>query len=122
MRTLDALILLGYSVGMSFGQVLFKISADRAKAGVADGAFWQALIRTPAFYLSLVTYAALTLLWIWILSRIELSKAYPFVAFSFVTTPLIAALLFRESLNPWYFMSLTMILGGLALLMWKGVA
>ncbi len=121
MRTLDIFILFGYACGMSLGQVLFKVSADRATAGNADGTFWLTLFKTPVFYLSLLTYAALTLMWIWILSRIELSKAYPFVALAFVTTPLMAMFFFRESLNPWYFISLAMILGGLALLTWKGL-
>lgn len=121
MRTFDTLILFGYAVGMSLGQMLFKISADHAKASSAEGAFWPTLLRTPSFYLALLTYGALTLLWIWILSRVELSKAYPFVALAFVTTPLGAALLFGEALNLWYVLSLAMILGGLALLMWKGL-
>jgi drug/metabolite transporter (DMT)-like permease len=120
MRISDTLILFGYAFGMSLGQILFKASADTAKAASVQGAFWSALLRTPTFYLALFTYGGLTLVWVWILSRVELSKAYPFVALAFITTPLGAALLFGEKLDLWYFLSLLLILGGLALLMWKG--
>ena len=120
MRPLDALMLFGYAGGMALGQILFKLSADHAKLAGAGGAFWIALLRTPYFYISVLTYAVLTLAWIWILSRMEISKAYPAVALAFVITPLLAAAVFREALNLWYFASLALILAGLALLMWKG--
>lgn len=120
MRGVDVVVLLGYSVGMSLGQVLFKLAADRAAASGSGAPFWRAVLVSPVFFASVLLYAALTLLWVWILSRVGLSKAYPFVVLAFIVTPMLAALVFREALNAWYFLSLGLILGGLGLLFWKG--
>ena len=48
-----------------------------------------------------------------------LSRAYPFVVLAFVITPLFAMVLFGERLDRWYVASLTLIVGGLALLVVK---
>lgn len=120
MRSFDVVVLLGYAVGMSLGQLLFKLAADRAAAVGSGESFWRAVLTSPMFFASVFLYAALTLLWVWILSRVELSKAYPFVVLALVVTPLFAAYFFSEKLNVWYFLSLGLILGGLGLLIWKG--
>jgi drug/metabolite transporter (DMT)-like permease len=44
-------------------------------------------------------YAALTLLWIWILNFTPLSRAYVFVALAFAVTPLLAAFFFVEPIS-----------------------
>ena len=71
------------------------------------------------FYASIALYGALTVVWIWILTRIPLSRAYPFVILTFVFTPMFAAFAFGEPLNVWYFCGLALILAGLGLLVWK---
>lgn len=120
MRGFDVVVLLGYAAGMSIGQILFKLAADRAAAVGSGAGFWRAVLISPVFFASILLYAALTLLWVWILSRVELSKAYPFVVLALVVTPMLAAYVFGEKLNVWYFISLGLISGGLALLIWKG--
>jgi hypothetical protein len=39
------------------------------------------------FFVALILYAALTILWVWIQSFTQLSRAYPFLALAFALTP-----------------------------------
>jgi len=114
----NATILLLFALGISFGQVLFKIAADHAR-DTAAGGFFKSLLTDGYFVLAIAVYGALTLLWIWILTRVPLSRAYPFVVLAFVFTPAFAVLFFHESVNIWYFMGLALIVLGLGILVWK---
>ena len=111
MTSANVAILLLYALGMSLGQALFKLAVERAKSPAND-AFWISLFSTGYFYLSIALYGALTLVWFWILARVPLSRAYPFVVLAFFT-PALAVLFFNESLNIWYFVGLGLMLTGL---------
>ena len=68
-----------FAAVLAAGQVLFKYAATAFKTeSLAEGLL--VLARTPAFYGGVTLYAAATLLWLWILSRVPLSQAYPWVA------------------------------------------
>jgi multidrug transporter EmrE-like cation transporter len=115
MSAVELALLVLYALGMSVGQVLFKLAADHAKAD-ATGSFWNGLLSSWHFYVSVAVYASLTIAWIWVLTRIPLSRAYPFVVLAFVFTPLLAAVFFGERLDARYFLSLGLIVLGLGLL------
>jgi|SRR5215831_3619578 len=118
MGSRDVVLLVAYSLGMSIGQVLFKLAATSANARPQSG-FIGALMGSGYFYVSIALYGLLTVVWIWILTRIPLSRAYPFVILTFVFTPALAALAFGEQLDLWYFTGLALILSGLGVLIWK---
>jgi drug/metabolite transporter (DMT)-like permease len=63
--------------------------------------------------LALTIYGAATVLWIYLLRFIPLSRAYPYMALSFVIVPVFSAVLFREPLSLAYFMGTALILSGL---------
>jgi drug/metabolite transporter (DMT)-like permease len=111
-------MLLLYGLGMSIGQVLFKLAADRANSA-PDDTFLASLFTTGYFYLAVAVYAVLTIVWVWILTRVPLSRAYPFIVVAFLLTPLFGILFFGESLNAWYVVSLGLILCGLGVLVLK---
>jgi len=107
-------IMVGYAWGMACGQIMFKLAAKSTlKIDTANG---------PLAYLSvylicgLVIYLGLTVLWLWVLRSIPLSKAYPFVALSFVFTPLLASVIFGEKLSYGYFIGLALIAGGIVVI------
>ena len=112
------MVLILYACGMSIGQVLFKFSADRSNEDRAQG-FLSGILHNGYFLSAILVYAGLTVLWVWILARVPLSRAYPFVVLSFALTPALASLIFGEPLGLWYLIGLTLILAGLALLIWK---
>lgn len=118
MSPLTVVLLVLYAGGMSIGQVLFKFAADRSK-GDATGGFLAALLRDGYFLAAITIYAALTVLWVWILTRVPLSRAYPFVVLSFAFTPALASLIFGESIGLWYLVGLGLIVSGLAILVLK---
>jgi len=88
--------LVAYAVAMTAGQVLFKLAA--LKEAASDGPLERvlALAHNAYFGAALALYAALTVLWVWILTFTPLSRAYAFVALAFVLTPLAGGFLFAE--------------------------
>jgi hypothetical protein len=81
-------LLIAYAGGMAGGQVLFKMAALK---GVADGPMVERLFSMMLnrfFAAAVLLYAALTVLWVWILNFTPLSRAYVFVALAFAVTPL----------------------------------
>jgi drug/metabolite transporter (DMT)-like permease len=117
--TLSQIVLLtGYAVGMSGGQVLFKLAATRY--GIADGAAAErilGLLFNLYFVSALILYAGLAVLWVWVLSFTPLSRAYPFVALAFALTPLLGALLFGEAMPLRLTLGIVLVLCGLFLVM-----
>ena len=110
-------IMILYSAGMACGQVLFKLAATRASvpgAGLMPGVLPGAVNAYLAA--GLVLYAGLTLMWVWILRSVPLSKAYPFVALSFIFTPLLARMVFGEPLNASYGAGLLLIACGIVVI------
>lgn len=92
-------LLIAYAGGMAGGQVLFKMAALK---GVADGPMVERLLSMMLnrfFAAAVLLYAALTVLWVWILNFTPLSRAYVFVALAFAVTPLFGALVFAEPIS-----------------------
>src|SRR5882724_6995706 len=92
------LLLLAYAAGMSGGQVLFKLAAltyGAAERGLGERLL--GLVYNAYFISAPALYAGSALLWVWILSVIPLSRAYPFVARAFALTPVLGGLLFGDT-------------------------
>lgn len=107
------LILTLYAVGMSGGQILFKMAANR---GVADGGGMMALLFNPFFIAAVAIYGAMTVVWVYVLTSLRLNQAYPFAILSFVLTPLLALVIFGEPMTGRYMVGAGLILAGLAVL------
>lgn len=105
--------LLGIAGLLAAGQTLFKVAALALARRGAGGGSLLALATVPAFWLALVLYGCGTLLWIWILQTVPLSRAYPFTALGFVFVPVIAAVFFAERLNLTYALGAALIIAGL---------
>jgi drug/metabolite transporter (DMT)-like permease len=104
------IVLVFYSLGMACGQVLFKLAAARSsELDMARGPWGFANIYLIS---GVALYAALTLLWVWILKSVPLSKAYPFSALAFVFTPILSRLFFGELLNFTYFCGMGLLAAG----------
>ena len=92
------------SVSMSaVAQVLFKygMSAASMRAALAEGspgAIALAVVLSPGVLGGLALYGLGTVLWLAVLSRAELSQAYPFVGLSFVLTAIFGVLLFQDTM------------------------
>lgn len=91
-------LLITYAAGMAAGQLLFK-AALRLGDGYPLPTRALLLLRNAPFIGAIVLYAALSVLWVWLLTFTPLSRAYPFVAVAFALTPVLGALVFAEPLS-----------------------
>jgi drug/metabolite transporter (DMT)-like permease len=93
------------------GQLLFKVSG----AYLATGASPFTLKFLVTFGVALGIYGVATVLWIFVLKSVPLTRAYPFMALSFLIVPLASIVLFAESVRPLYFAGITLIVAGILL-------
>jgi drug/metabolite transporter (DMT)-like permease len=99
-------------IGLSIGQVLFKMSAT---ALTETGSFFSIKTLTTLFP-ALCLYALMTLLWVWVLQKIELGKVYPFMALAFVLVPFASHLMFGERFQTSYFLGVLLIMAGIVVI------
>jgi drug/metabolite transporter (DMT)-like permease len=90
------MLLTTYAVSLAGGQVLFKLAASAVPKGGGLMHKLVGLALNPAFVLAILLYAVLSLFWVWLLTRIPLSQAYPFVALSFAVTLAAGVIVFGE--------------------------
>lgn len=113
MTTTRLLLLVLYAVGMGVGQILFKVAAAAVEREPGGGGLVARLALSPPFLAAIVLYAALTVFWVWILTKVPLVYAYPFNALAFMATPLLAALVLHERITPGYLVGTALLVGGL---------
>jgi drug/metabolite transporter (DMT)-like permease len=102
-------------IGLAFGQLLFKLCANSYKdAGTVFNS--QVIIY---FFSSVTFYGFITLLWIWLLSRAELGKLYPFMALAFAVVPIQSYFILGESFSVRYFIGIVLIMAGITLTVWQ---
>jgi drug/metabolite transporter (DMT)-like permease len=111
--SLSSAVLLIAIVGlMATGQLLFKLVGNT----VSENGLLS-MVGNPLFWLSAGLYAATTILWIVLLSREDISRAYPATALVYVIVPVAGALIFHERLSPLFFAGLALVLCGVALVL-----
>lgn len=104
------------------GQMLFKLSSEsQVKVWASSveysylGKFFN-LISDVYFVSAIALYFLLSGFWVWILSFTPISSAYPFVALSFVITPLLGSVIFSETLEFKNYLSMAFIFCGILIL------
>jgi len=96
MKASAVLMCLSVTLALAAGQVLFKQGALQ----ISGAGFWERLIQalTNAYLLAgLALYGVTTMAWVWVLTQVPLSRAYPFTALAFVIVPVAAHYLFGEA-------------------------
>src|SRR5207302_5188249 len=84
-----------FTVMLAAGQVLFKKIAVSV-GGLTMIESFTVVLRNPVLYVALGIYGVSTVLWIWILSWVPLSQAYPWVALGTAIVPIMGWYLFGE--------------------------
>lgn len=100
-----------FAAALAAGQVLFKYAANALKNKTVAEGFLE-LAQTPTFYAAVTLYGAATLLWIWILSRVPLSQAYPWVALAMSAVPILAVVIFHERFATSYWFGVGLVILG----------
>jgi drug/metabolite transporter (DMT)-like permease len=106
-------VLVAYAAAMAGGQLLFKTAAMRGAGAASLTERIAGAVFNGYFIVALVLYAALTVLWVWILTFTPLARAYPFVALAFALTPALAMLVFGEAASFRLAIGIALILCGL---------
>lgn len=107
-------IMYGYCAALAAilcaGQILFK----KAALAQTPGAFALGpLLTSPWFGAAVVLYGLSTVLWVYILSRMPLSLAYPFSLLGAALVPFAAYFLFGEAVGIKVWFGTALVLAGL---------
>lgn len=97
---------------LAAGQVLFK-KIGLTIAGLPLTAGLRVALCDPLLYCALTLYGFATLMWVWILSRVPLSQAYPWIALGTVVVSLLGWRVFGERLVPMFWVGMMLIVAGL---------
>ncbi|APW73182.1 MULTISPECIES: DMT family transporter [Sphingopyxis] len=94
------LLLILTSVGMSaLAQMLLKLGVQGARATRTLSETMLAYASSPYLIAGFALYGLGAVLWLFVLARLPLSVAYPFVGLGFIFTMLIGAMAFHEHLS-----------------------
>ncbi len=103
----------------SIAQILLKMGMEHNRISLSFRNLFPTIIKiyTNKFvFIGSITYAASTLLWIAVLSKVELSYAYPMVSLNFVIVAILSKFFFKEHVSRVRWMSILLIVFGVALL------
>ncbi len=113
-KVVNIAALCAFTMALAVGQLLFKHVGDALRGRpVADAAY--ALARQPALYAALAIYGMSTLLWIWILTRVSLVQAYPWVAVGIIVVPILSRYVYHEVAGPMYWVGAALCAIGVVL-------
>jgi drug/metabolite transporter (DMT)-like permease len=114
----NVVLLIIFAVGISGGQLLFKMVATRHRPEFYSNLLnWVfALCSDWTFIVALLLYGGLTLYWIWLISFIPISNAYPFTFLSMVIVTVGGALIYKEDISSFYVLGSIMVMLGLAII------
>lgn len=120
----NLLIMLGTVMLTSVAQVVLKVGTSHARV---DDAFPEAgtidrfitMLGSPLVILGLGLYVAATVVYLRVLSELDLSQVYPFVALSYVFTMAAGFLWLGETAHITRLAGAALILGGVALISWR---
>jgi multidrug transporter EmrE-like cation transporter len=107
--TLSALAQWSFKVG---------VSGERVRLAMQDGSVFNlvlAFLLSPPIILGLGMYGFGTILWLGVLSRVELSQAYPFVGLGFVLTALIGYFALNDNFSAMRLAGTLLVISGVYL-------
>ena len=96
-------------VGLAVGQILFKVSAT----ALSESGTFFAIKPAAILFAAMCLYGVASVVWVWILQKVELGRVYPLMARAFVLVPLGSHLVFGERFQPQYFVGVAMIMVGI---------
>ena len=98
-------------------QVLLKVGVDGAAGPGATGlhTLWR-LLMNPSFVCGMSAYCLSLVIWLYVLSRMEVSRAYPMVSLGYVITMILAYIRLGEALTPGKLIGAALIVAGVIMI------
>ncbi|WP_137918223.1 SMR family transporter [Hydrogenophaga sp. 2FB] len=100
----------------SAAQIAMKRGMGAPNAAADVGSTYAHALTSPMVWLGLVLYGASAVLWLWVLSRLDVSMAYPLVSLGFVVTMALGVLWLGEPFSWLRVAGCTLIVVGVSLL------
>lgn len=118
MKISEVFMVMIFSVGMGLGQLLLKYSAQRQLTNTESTWLLRigALFSDWTFLLGIALYGLLLIYWVWLLTFLPLSRAYPFTLLSLVIAAIGGSFFFREPISNGFVIGLVLIGVGLFVL------
>lgn len=120
MTPVNLFLILINTLILASGQFLWKYGITQNPGGFRSLKGILQLFFSPYVLSGLVMYGAATVLWLFILSKMPLSLAYPIQSLAYVLAVIGAYYLFHEPLNAAKIAGCILILAGVSLIGWKG--
>lgn len=118
MRTPLILLVLTSVVLSSGSQIMLKYGMTRPAIGVAlankasPWASFQAIATSPAVWAGMVCFGLSAVVWLFVLAKIPLSTAYPFVALGIAITVVGGRFLFLEPVSLLKLVGISLVIAG----------
>lgn len=96
-------------------QIVFKLAATQLGDGAFDAGWLAAAASSATVWCAVLLYFTVFVLWMLILQQIDLSRAFPLTALTYVTVPAAGMLFFHESLSFEQAGGIALILAGVVL-------
>ena len=111
---LDTTLLSIVAASLAGGQYFFRRAGGEIR-GLQLNEAASTLIVYPGFYIALALYGCATILWIFVLSRVPLMLAYPWIAAATIAVPFIGKIAFGERVGPMFWPGFGLIVVGLCM-------
>ncbi|RNF38250.1 EamA family transporter [Planococcus salinus] len=98
------------------GQFLWKIGMERQADAFSSVFSVVKLFFTPFIFSGLAMYGLATVLWLFILTKVPLSIAYPLQSSAYVIAVVGAFFIFGESITPWKIAGVCFIMLGVSII------
>ncbi|NOH46632.1 EamA family transporter [Vibrio rotiferianus] len=95
MTLFNIAIILVCVLGISIGQILFKLASPYFPTAISMASL-TGFVFNKYLFSALIIYGLATVLWVYALRLVPLSVAYPFMALAFVIVPLLGMLFLNE--------------------------
>lgn len=114
---MNYVVLLVIVLAASLGQLFLKLSVMGAtKNATQTGSQFMALLMNWHFWAGVGLYGFTSLAWLWALKSLPLSRAYPFLALTFVLVPIIARVFLNEKVASADYFGMLLIVCGVAVI------
>jgi multidrug transporter EmrE-like cation transporter len=100
-------------------QLAFKAASGPLEETAFGLGFLEVALTTPAFWITVLCYIGTFACWMAVLARMDLNRAFPLTALTYVTVPLLAFVLFGEHLPGLRLIGIGVIIAGVVLIGWE---
>jgi multidrug transporter EmrE-like cation transporter len=100
-------------------QLAFKTASERVEGMSFGLGFLQVALMTPALWVTILCYIATFIVWMAVLTRMDLNRAFPLTALTYVTVPVLALVFFGERLPALRIAGIAVIIAGIVLIGWE---